>query len=120
MQIACFRRGVVAPMDEYSKEIECGCFRSPVRVEFIPIDDQLFDLLWNEQIFHILNKSCGLRIDDYEEEEICSEKLPHAIDAVDKIIKSKLEVSDIIRFLEMLKALMQNAIKNNVSIWFVL
>ena len=119
LQLANFRRGVIAPLDNHSACIGCGAFYSPVRVDHIAIGDDLFDALWASRIFKEINNACGTLIDDYEEAEMKHDCFPLVLKVLSKYRK---EITDerVLDFIKMLESLMQNAMQNKTGVWFVL
>lgn len=65
-----FRRGVIAPLSQSAaKAMRDDLVDSMNEFDYVPIeDDQQFERLWQSGHFQEINKSCGLLIDDYEEE----------------------------------------------------
>lgn len=75
-------RFITVPIDQEGiKDYDNGEMQSEHFKEYI-LDESEFHLLWIHKVFEIINKSCGLLIDDCESETITAEQLRSVYPAI--------------------------------------
>lgn len=117
-----YRRGIFHAIGEKSKcELDSWNVENPIQVRLFTIpDDSSFEKLIEIGIFRKINESLDCNIDDYEEEAIAPEKLKQLA----AIIKSfsKIHEKDLLAkyLLENICEVVESAIKENATVFFVL
>lgn len=75
---------IVAKNKKGMEDIDFGRYESnDAEVFVMPFEE--FDDLYSSGVFSEINKKCGLLIDDYECEEIFSDKIPAVIEAIKSV-----------------------------------
>ncbi|MCB1099807.1 MAG: hypothetical protein KDN22_29840 [Verrucomicrobiae bacterium] len=115
-----WRRGVVVPLtNDSANEMAQFAVSSEAEALCLPIDtDALFYEIWATNLFQDINRSCGVLIDDYEEEKLPPEALGAALTVVSNHL-SKAR-SQVFSFLKELEKMIKEAIKLSFPVYFIL
>ena len=71
-------------------------------MEEMLLSEEQYDKLNEIGVFEIINQTCDIIIDEYEEEVLELSKIPIALEAVEKLIKDN-ESEELLRLREMLE-----------------
>lgn len=114
-----FRRGILRPIDDAAAtQLTSFHITQPILVEWLPIpSDAQFQSIWESGVFQRINESCGVAISDFEEVELPSSRLEHAIEAVRR---SRSHDPLVRHFKELTTSLLERARRSDQSVFFIL
>lgn len=110
-----WRPGIVRPHspDDWTNGVD-----EHTPVDYLPVEDDLFSVLWDSGFFRELNSTCGCIIDDHEEEEISGDALVKAVAVVNQFQERK-DSFVVDGFLDQLTPLLHRAIETSTPLVFV-
>lgn len=115
-----YRRGIVSPLNSAADiAFRSGETCESTQVNFVPIDNALFTVLWQLDFFLELNRKCDSLIDDYEEESLDGEQLDMAL-AVAQSFRSRATSPRTLEFLDEFAKLVEHARTLRLSVEFIL
>jgi hypothetical protein len=117
-----YRRGAVVPLDsDAAQQLDKYQVTENTSVQYVRITTQQnFEYMWNAGLFHSINQKLGIMLDDYETESIEPGQVMMLkgvlLDYADK------DIADVamLQFLHGVIGLCDIAVRDSVSIYFVL
>lgn len=94
------------PKDEKAMDDYDHGMQKKEQMEEMIMSEEQFYTLWNMGVFDMINIECDALIDDYEEEYLALDKIPKAIEIVNRIISTNSN-EKLIELREMLKLAME-------------
>lgn len=115
-----YRRGIVRPLDERARD---QLYRYhvdvPIRCEWLPIlGEEGFATIWDSGLLQAIGRSCNLRITDYEEIMLESDRVGLAVNSVKNFLLHHRK--DESHFAESLLGLLQDAETSGMPVLLVL
>jgi hypothetical protein len=116
--IMCEILGIYFLVDADSRKMEYDILL-PVRINCLPFDDYgHFDKkLWYWKVFDVINASCSILIDIYEEEMLPLEQINNAIIALKKL-RANIQDLEIVAFVDLLIEFLGDAKKAEKPVYF--
>lgn len=90
------------PKDKKAMEDYDFGIQKEEQMEEMLLSEEQYDKLNEIGVFEIINQTCDIIIDEYEEEVLELSKIPIALEAVEKLIKDN-ESEELLRLREMLE-----------------
>ena len=100
----CMERNkyIRVPKDKKAMEDYDFGIQKEEQMEEMLLSEEQYDKLNEIGVFEIINQTCDIIIDEYEEEVLELSKIPIALEAVEKLIKDN-ESEELLRLREMLE-----------------